>query len=81
MAAFAADWVRRNESTVHGEPLGPDVLIPRIEADETVPVAIDVPVRLVADLDIRCLFLAVEPDENTNVILRRKYDFIAPAAR
>jgi hypothetical protein len=78
MAAFAADWVNREENAVHGAPLGPDVVIARIEADETIPLAIDVPVALVPDLDVRCLFLVVQPDENTNVILRRKYDFIAP---
>jgi hypothetical protein len=78
MAAFGADWVSREENAVHGDPLGPDLVIPRIEADETVPLAIDVPVALVPDLDVRCVFLVVQPDENINVILRRKYDFIAP---
>jgi hypothetical protein len=78
MAAFGADWVNHQENTVHGDPLGPDVVIARIEADETLSLAIDVPVALVPDLDVRCLFLVVQPDENINVILRRKYDFIAP---
>jgi hypothetical protein len=62
---------------IRGEPLGPDVLIARIEADETVPLTIEIPVALVPDLDLRCFFLVVQPDQNTNVILRRKYDFIA----
>jgi hypothetical protein len=78
MAEFGANWVKQEENAVRGDPLGPDIVIPRIEADETTPLALDVPVALVADLDVRCLFVSVEPDRNTNVILRRKYDFIAP---
>ena len=78
MAEFGAAWVNREENQVRGDPLGPDILISRIEADETIPLAIDVPVALVPDLDVRCLFVLVDPDEGTNLIYRRKYDFIAP---
>jgi hypothetical protein len=78
MVAFGADWVAKNESRIKGDPLGPDILVPRIEAGETIPLAIDVPMALVSNLDVRCLFLLVDPDDNTNLIYRRKYDFIAP---
>ena len=68
----------REENRIRGDPLGPDILVPRIEAGATLPLAIEVPVALAPDLDVRCLFLLVDPDDNDNVILKRKYDFISP---
>ncbi|MBN2574609.1 MAG: VCBS repeat-containing protein [Deltaproteobacteria bacterium] len=78
MVEFGAAWVNDAENQVRGDPLGADIVVPHIEAGASIPLAIDVPVALVPDLDVRCIFLVVDPGRNTNLILKRKYDFIAP---
>jgi hypothetical protein len=78
IASWGIDWMNKNENQIKGTPLGPDILIPRIEAGDTIPVAIDVPVALVNTLDVYCLFLLVDADQSTNLLYKRKYDFIAP---
>jgi FG-GAP-like repeat len=64
------------EKRIRGEALSPDILIPRIDPDETVPLSIDVPVALVPNLTLRAVFLVVDPDTSTNLLYRRLYDFI-----
>jgi hypothetical protein len=64
------------EKRIRGEALSPDILIPRIDPDETVPLSIDVPVALVPNLTLRAVFLVVDPDTSTNLLYRRSYDFI-----
>jgi hypothetical protein len=64
------------EKRIRGEALSPDILIPRIDSDETVPLSIDVPVALVPNLTLRAVFLVVDPDTSTNLLYRRFYDFI-----
>ena len=64
------------EKRIRGEALGPDILIPRIAPDETVPLSIEIPVALVPNLVLRALFLVVDPDDTPNLLYRRSYDFI-----
>ncbi len=64
------------ETRIRGEAPGPDILIPRIAPDETVPLFIEIPVALVPNLVLRALFLVVDPDDTTNLLYRRSYDFI-----
>jgi hypothetical protein len=77
MNEYTATELTRNEDAIKGTPLGPDILIPTIAAGEEIPLSVDVPVGLVAGLDMRCLFILVDPEESTNVLLKRSYDFIA----
>jgi hypothetical protein len=64
------------EKRIRGEALAPDILIPRIGLDETLPLSIEVPVALVPGFSMRALFLVVDPDDNTSLLYRRSYDFI-----
>ena len=76
MDAYGRDWMTREENQIKGTPLGPDIVIPRILVGEEFPLHIAVPVPLVERFDMRCLFVLVDPDQSTNVLLKRKYDFI-----
>jgi hypothetical protein len=76
MEAFGRDWMTKEENQIKGTPLGPDIVIPRIEVGEEFPLHIAVPVPLVERFDMRCLFVLVDPDQSTNVLLKRRYDFI-----
>jgi hypothetical protein len=38
---------------------------------------VDVPTGLVSNLQKHCFFVLVDPDDSTNVLLKRSYDFIA----
>jgi hypothetical protein len=77
MNEYTAAELTKNENTIKGTPLGPDILIPVIAAGEEIPLNVDFPVGLVERLDMRCLFILVDPEESTNVLLKRNYDFIA----
>jgi hypothetical protein len=77
MAAYASRSILESERTIHGDSLAPDILVPRIGPRETVPLAIDIPVALVKSLQAYALFVLVDPDQNTNLLYRRKFAFIA----
>jgi hypothetical protein len=57
--------------------MGADVVVPRIEADGEIPVAIDVPIRLIDRIELHPIFLVADPDESDGLLYRRSYDFIA----
>lgn len=76
MAAQARSWVTKSENRIKGTPLGPDILIPQIGPRETIPLSISIPVAWVRDLESYALFVVVDPDENTNLLYRRSFDFI-----
>ena len=52
-------------------------LIPQIDPKETIPLSINIPVTLVSDLRAYALFVLVDPDQSTNLLYRRRFDFIA----
>jgi len=74
---WGRDYLQKNEDRIGGDPLGSDILIRRIEAGETVPLAIEVPLAMSGYLELRSLFLVVDPDQNDNLLYKRSYDFIA----
>ena len=39
--------------------------------------SINIPVALVSDLQAYALFVLVDPDQSTNLLYRRRFDFIA----
>jgi hypothetical protein len=77
MAAYASRWVLQNEGQVRGAPLGPDILVPQIGPKETIPLSVSIPVALVSDLRAYALFVLVDADQSTNLLYRRRFDFIA----
>jgi hypothetical protein len=76
-AAWGRDYMRKYEDRIQGEPLGADILIPRIAARATIPLAIAAPLSRVDYLDLRALFVLVDPDTNDNLLYKRSYPFIA----
>jgi hypothetical protein len=76
-AAWGRDNMLKNEDRIKGEPLGADILIPRIAARATVSLTIAAPLSRVDYLELRALFVVVDPDTNDNLLYKRSYPFIA----
>jgi hypothetical protein len=76
LADYARESIMKSEAQIKGSRLGPDILIPQIGPGETIPLSISIPVALTRYLETYALFVLVDPEQNTNLLYRRRFDFI-----
>ncbi len=74
---WGLEEIVRGGTRIKGVAMGADVVVPRIEAGADVPIAIDVPIRLIDRIELHPIFLVADPDESDSLLYRRSYDFIA----
>jgi len=75
-AAEVRAMIDVQEATILGNPLGDDLLIPRIEPGATLVLEVAAPVAFVNDLVGYALYAVVDPETTRQVLYKTAYDFI-----
>jgi hypothetical protein len=77
LLSWGLEEIVRSGTRIKGVAMGADVVVPRIEPGAEIPVAIDVPIRLIDRIELHPVFLVADPDESDSLLYRKSYDFIA----